>query len=61
MVDLVYKFDKKSYRECLFIAKVIFNFFCPQTYGHQHRSLYPAGAARVKYIFNTIHATVRES
>ena len=36
MVDLDYKFDKKSYQECLksdWIAEVQFKiFFCPQTY-----------------------------
>ena len=31
MVELVYKFDEKSYRECLSIAKVR-SIFCPQTY-----------------------------
>ena len=35
MVELVYKFDEKSYHECLkdeSIAKVRFNFFGPQMY-----------------------------
>ena len=39
VVELVYKFDEKSYRECLkgeSIAKVRFNFFCPQIYLYTH-------------------------
>ena len=54
MVELVYKFDEKSYRECCeSIAKVtIQKFFGPQTHTHIYiyiairtpiyRSLYPA-------------------
>ena len=30
MVELVYKFNEKSYRECL--KRCVIQFFCPQTY-----------------------------
>ena len=56
MVELVYKFDKKSYHECL-IAKVRFKYYFLSTniytylhiYGHQPQSLISPLELRMRF------------